>query len=51
MVNESTIDTMRKLLDAYEPDFIASELQNSDVELLLNFVLAVCMRSLRLCLT
>ena len=40
---------MCKLLDSYEPDVIASELRNpSDVELLLNFVIAVCILSLGL---
>ena len=47
MVDKGTIDTMCKLLDSYGSDDIASELQNtSDVELLLNFLLAVCILSL-----
>ena len=47
MVNANTIHTMCKLLDSYESDVIGSELRNtSDIELLLNFVLVVCIFSL-----
>lgn len=47
MINENTIRTMCKLLVLYESNVIASELQNTlDVELLLDFVLAVCILSL-----
>ena len=44
MVDENTIRAMCKLLDSYESIVIASEVQNtSDIELLLKFVLDVCM--------